>query len=353
MGIAGGRIAAVGERLTEASTDIDAAGLYVLPGFVDVHVHGAGGSPDPATMARFLPSTGVTSFLPTLATSSPEDTLAFVEAVASLSAAPGAEVLGSHLEGPFLSHGRRGAQPREHLRAPDGAEIERLLAAAKGSLRRMTVAPELPGARSAVERLIQNSVRVSLGHSSCSYEQALEAAGWGASSVTHTYNAMTPFHHRQPGLVGAALACDRLVAELIADGVHVHQAAALALIRARGPQGVAVVTDGLPALGLPPGVYDWLGRRIVSDGTVARLEDGTLAGSATPMLQVLRNLVDWGVPLEHAARMVSRGGAILAGAADCKGAITEGFDADLVLMDEKLRLVSTYCRGQLAFSSVP
>jgi N-acetylglucosamine-6-phosphate deacetylase len=350
VGIAGGQIAAVGS-LGRAASDVDASGLHVLPGFVDVHVHGAGGSCGPTDMARFLPGTGVTAFLPTLATSSPEDTLAFLEAVSELRGNAEAEVLGSHLEGPFLSADRCGAQRREHLRAPDPREVERWLEAARGTLRRVTLAPELPGARQVVERLVEAGVQVSLGHSACTYLQAEEAVNWGASSVTHTFNAMAPFHQREPGLAGAALTLPKLVSELIADGVHVHRGACLALIRACSAASVAVVSDGLPALGLAAGRYEWQGRTVISDGAVGRLEDGTLAGSATPMVQALRNLVGWGTELAEAAHMLSAAGAALAGAGSRKGSIAEGFDADLVLLDGELRLAATYCRGELAFSS--
>lgn len=346
VGLAGERIAAVGPRLERATEELDARGLYVLPGLVDVHIHGAGGSEHPAEMARFLPGTGVTAFLPTLAASAPDDTLAFVASVADAEHAEGAEVLGSHLEGPFLAAERRGAQPPEHLRSPDLAEVDRILAAAGGTLQRVTLAPELPGAEAVVARLVQAGVQVSLGHSSCTYAEALQAAAWGATSVTHTYNAMAPFHHREPGLVGAALTCERLMAELIADGVHVHPAAARALIASRGPAGVAVVSDALPPLGLPPGEYDWLGRRIVTDGIVASLAGEAIAGSVTPMLQAVRNLVSWGVPLEHAASMASAVPARLAGAANRKGRIAPGCDADLLLLDAQLELVQTYCRGR-------
>jgi len=399
LGIGGGRIAALGD-VGAVGVEVDATGLYVLPGFVDVHVHGAGASSDPLAMARFLPRTGVTAFLPTLAASSAAETLEFAASVAHVPAEAGAaEVLGSHLEGPYLSPRHCGAQPAEHLRAPDRTEVERMLAAAAGTLRRMTIAPELAGAREVVSRLTEAGVQVSLGHSACSYETAMEAAGWGASSVTHAYNAMAPFRHRSPGLAGAALAGEKLVAELIADGVHVHPAAALALVRARGPNGVAVVSDGLPPLGLPPGEYDWAGRPVVSDGVAAWLApvSGTatvaaasvaalsgpaksvgqappggrpvssilprderaqdngrrLAGSVTSLAQALRNLASWGVPLADAARMLALPGAQLAGAGNRKGAICEGFDADLVLLDHGLRLVATYCRGVLAAGRVP
>ena len=348
VGIGGGRVVALGD-VEEAETEVDASGLHVLPGFVDVHIHGAGGSSDPRTMARFLPNTGVTAFLPTLAASSTEDTLAFASSLALVrSEAGAAEVLGGHLEGPFLSRQHCGAQPAEHLRAPDVAQVERLLAAAGGTLRRMTIAPELAGAHKVISRLVEGGVQVSLGHSACSYEQAVEAVGWGASAVTHTYNAMAPFHHRAPGLAGAAATSERLVAELIADGVHVHPAAAVALVRACGAARVAVVSDGLPALGLAAGEYDWAGRAVHSDGLVAQLADGRLAGSATTLLQALRNLVSWGVPLADTARMLAQTGARLAGVGNRKGAIAPGFDADIVLLDRELRLVATYCRGAAA-----
>ncbi|HLY63894.1 MAG TPA: amidohydrolase family protein, partial [Chloroflexota bacterium] len=246
-------------RIADVLDAADApGGLYILPGLVDAHIHGAGGSQEPARMAQFLPTVGVTAFVPTVATSSREDTLAFVAAVAELKPETGAaEVLGSHLEGPFLSPHHCGAHTRKHLRLPDLAEARDLLAAARGTLRRMTLAPELRGAGELIELLAGAGVLVSLGHSACSYEQALRAAARGATSVTHAYNAMATFHHRAPGLVGAAFTDQRLRSELIADGVHVHSAAALALIRSRGSDGVAIVSDGLPALGMQPGEYTW------------------------------------------------------------------------------------------------
>jgi N-acetylglucosamine-6-phosphate deacetylase len=257
----------------------------------------------------------------------------------------GAEVLGSHLEGPFLAADRCGAQRPECLHAPGMAEVERMLVAASGSLRRMTLAPELAGASMVVRRLVAAGVQVSLGHSSCTLEQALAAVSSGASSVTHTFNAMARFHHREPGLIGAALTCDGLASELIADGVHVHPFAALALIRAA--REVAVVTDGLDCLGLPEGDYSFMGQPVASDGAVARLGDGTLAGSATPLLQAVRNLVSWGVRLEDAARMASAVGARLAGVAERKGALAEGFDGDVIVLNKELGLVATVCRGRV------
>jgi N-acetylglucosamine-6-phosphate deacetylase len=352
VGIAAGRIAGLRKGL-RAEVEVDAAGLHVAPGFVDAHVHGANGSDDTEAMAAFLPSTGVTSFLPTLASAPPGETLAFVERLAGRTPRPGqAEILGGHLEGPWLSPDYAGAHVLECLRPPDVQEARRLLQAASGSLRRVTIAPELPGARAVIELLAEAGLQVSLGHSGCSFEQAMDAATWGASSVTHVYNAMTRFHHRAPGLVGAAMASDRLACELIADGVHVHRAAALALVRARAAQaGVALVSDGLPALGLPAGSHQWHGLLTISDGTVCRFPDGTLAGSASSLLQGVRNLVTWGVPLEQACRMAAASGAHLAGAQDRKGVIAEGYEADLVLLDGSLNVMETYCRGIPAWSA--
>jgi N-acetylglucosamine-6-phosphate deacetylase len=344
VGIAKGRIAALGSNL-KGETEVDARGLRVIPGFVDVHVHGAGGSDEPEQMARFLPSTGVTGFVPTLASSSPEDTYAFVERVAGAMPQPGsAEILGSHLEGPWLNSEWRGAHLFEHVRPPDLDEARRLLEGANSTLRRVTLAPELPGAHAVIELLAKSGVQVSLGHSACSYSEAVAATEKGATSVTHVYNAMLPFHHREPGLAGAALVCDTLLVELIADGVHVHAAAACALVKARSADTVAIVSDGLPPLGLAPGDYNWQGRTVSSDGIVCRLED-KLVGSASSVLRGLRELVSWGVPLASACQMASGTGAVLAAANKRKGLIAEGYDADLVLLDAGLNLVRAYCRG--------
>jgi N-acetylglucosamine-6-phosphate deacetylase len=237
---------------------------------------------------------------------------------------------------------------REHIRPPDVEEARHLISAGNGTLRRVTLAPELPAARTVIELLASSAVQVSLGHTQCSYEVAIHGIEWGANSVTHVYNAMAPFHHRAPGLVGAALADERLLVEVIADGVHVDSAAVLAVVLARGAEHVCVVTDGLPPLGLARGAHEWQGRRIESDGGVCRLPDGTLAGSATSMLDAVRNLASWGVPLEDCARMAAGTGAGLAGVAKRKGQIAVGFDADLVLLDNGLQLVASYCRGEPA-----
>lgn len=350
VGISGGRIAELGRGLRGA-VEIDADGLHVVPGFVDVHVHGAGGSEEPREMAGFLPGMGVTAFVPTLASSAAAETLKFVQEVASLQPDAGkAEVLGSHLEGPWINRERRGAHAVENLRLPDLDEARQLLAASRGTLKRVTLAPEVPAAQALTGVLVKAAVQVSLGHSACSFQQALEAAAWGATSVTHVFNAMNPFHHREPGLAGAALTRDELLCELIADGVHVHPATALALVRARSAAKVAIVSDGLPPLGLPPGEYVWQGQSVMSDGSCCRLGDGALAGSASSMLQGVRNLVSWGVALEDACRMAAGSGAALAGVQSRKGTLAPGFDADVVLLDQDLELVGAYCRGVPASS---
>ncbi len=357
VGIAGGRIAALGRDLA-AHSEQDVRGARLLPGFIDVHVHGAGGFDVGAgteairALAAVLPQMGVTSFLPTLAASSSEQTREFLDTVRQAATAPAvgqAEVLGAHLEGPFVNPAYCGALPAEHIRPPSVREIEDWLAGDASCLRRVTLAPELHGAEPAIRRLVREGVQVSLGHSEASFEQAQDAARWGASSVTHMFNAMRPFHHRQPGLAGAGLAGPTVTCELIADGRHVHPAAAMALIKARGPERVAIVSDGLPAMGLPAGRYDWLGREVTSDGSCVRLMDGTLAGSATSLAGALTNLLSWGCSLHPAATMLSDSGARLAGVSPRKGTLAPGADADILVLDDDLQLVATYCRGRLAY----
>ena len=353
--VSAGRIV---EVTTGMRSDSDHSAEWILPGFIDLHVHGGGGysvhSPDEvAKLSTFLPQTGVTAYLPTLSTSAPDATLTFLRAVKDAqrgSSDAGAEIVGSHLEGPFLSKERKGAQPEAHIRVPDETEVDAWIEASQGTLSRVSLAPEVPNARRIIALLAAHGVGVSIGHSNATYEEACEAVEWGAVSTTHTYNAMSPLDHRRPGVVGLALTHPRVTAELISDGVHVHPIAALLLIRAKGPERVAVVTDGVPPMALPPGTHKWRDREVMSDGVAVRDKAGNLTGSATGMDGALRNLVNWGVSVQAAAQMLSTTPARLARVDNRKGHIATGYDADLVLLDDQLRPLSTFCRGNLTWS---
>jgi N-acetylglucosamine-6-phosphate deacetylase len=329
-----GLVAHLGDAPADA---LDVTGCVVVPGLVDLHVHASGGAPvqgdrgDLAAVASDLARRGTTSFLATaFAAPLPELT--------ALVAAPrptqGARCLGVHLEGPWVSPAAAGAQPPSALRPPSVEEALALVDA--GGVRVVTVAPELPGALDLVAALAARGVHVSLGHSTASYAEALRALDAGARGVTHCFNAMSQLTGREPGLVGAALSDPRTVVEVIADGVHVHPASVLALVAARGPGSVALVSDCVDGCA-PDGV---LGR----DGDVLRLPDGTLAGSALSLADAVRRCVSWGIPLEDAVAMASTTPASVLGV---DASLRPGGPADLVVLDADLRVRHVVVAGEL------
>jgi N-acetylglucosamine-6-phosphate deacetylase len=355
--IRGERIAAVElpRARGEAAEVVDVAGRWVLPGFVDVHVHGGGGAQfntasadDVRRVARFHAEHGTTSLLATTVAAPVDDLLAALRAIGDAAASPagdGAEVLGAHLEGPFLSPRWPGAMDAAHFIAPDMAVADRLLAG--GDVRMLSLAPELPGALDLARAAAAAGVVVSMGHTGATYAEASAAVAAGARAATHVYNAMRPLHHREPGVLGAALELDGVTCEVICDGVHVDPAAVRLLVRSKGPARIALVTDAIEATGLPDGDY-LLGTRPISvAGGRARLPGSdTIAGSTLTMDRALRNVVQrCGVDVEDAARMASTTPAELLGIADRKGVLAPGRDADVAILDSDLALSGVLVRG--------
>lgn len=327
-------------------------GHWLLPGFVDAHVHGAFGEDVMAAdsdglrrLARRLVTTGVTAFAPTLWTATPADTIAALRAVAAVlgDVAGGATVLSAHVEGPYLSARRCGAQPPASIRASEPAELEDL--AGTGALGRMTVAPEASGNDTLVTALVQAGVEVSLGHSDADADASLRAVDQGARGVTHLFNAMPPLHHRAPGLVGVALTDDRLLVEIIPDGVHVHPVALRAAWAALGPERLALVTDALPVTGLEDPTTGMPAGAELRDGAVW-LDRDTLAGSCLTLDAGLRTFADaTGADPSVLWPTVSRTPAGLAGVAGDRGDLVPGLVADAVLLDDRLEVVATVARG--------
>ena len=359
-----GRIEAVGVGLTPpvGARTFDLTGRTLAPGFIDIHVHGGGGfsliTEDPdeiRSYARWVVSRGVTGFLVTLVGAPLPHMQRWLAAAAAVGedVDGGARSLGVHLEGPFVNPARRGALPVEGLRPPDMAEFLALAEAAQGRLKVITLAPELPGAADIVAAARQRGVVVSMGHTDATYEQALKAIEWGVRQATHCFNGMRPFHHRDPGCLGAILSSPRISAELIADGVHVHPGAMALLLAAKGPQGTILVTDGIAAAGLGDGTYSLAGEAIQVQGGVASLPDGTLAGSAATMDQAVRNIVSASggglAPLGEAVRMASTNPAAALGLGQRLGRIAPGFAADLVALDDRLEVAMTFVGGQPAY----
>jgi N-acetylglucosamine-6-phosphate deacetylase len=345
-----GRIAALqGEPVDEATVRADAATPVLLPGFVDLHVHGGGGADTmdagaaAATLARQHVQHGSTSLLATTMTAPLSDIEAALRALAPLVATRPcgqARLLGVHLEGPYISPERLGAQPA-FARAPSFDEIAALNHIAP--IRLVTLAPEVSGMLALIPRLVGLGMRVQIGHTAASYEQAAEALQQGASSFTHLFNAMSPLHQRAPGVVGAAFAhAER--AEIIPDLLHVQPGAIRAALRAI--PGLYAVTDATAAAGMPDGDYR-LGRQTVTKclGGV-RLADGTLAGSTLTMDQALRNLVGIGLPLADASRRCSTHAARYLGLAD-RGVLEVGAWADVVVLDAaSLQLQQVFVEGE-------
>jgi N-acetylglucosamine-6-phosphate deacetylase len=342
------------EHFRQGRTVVDLHGDTLLPGFIDVHVHGAvgheamdGSVPGLLAMSSFYASRGVTSFLPTTWTASRRSTLAALGAIGEARSVPhdGARILGAHMEGPYLSSARCGAQDPHEIRAVDRDEAEAFLDT--GAVRLITVAPEATGADDLLDECVRRGVTVSVGHTDATYEQVAAAFRRGARHMTHAYNAMSPLRHRAPGAVGAALALSGFQAEVIADEVHVHPAAMQALLRARGLDEVVLVTDAIRPTGTTTTTGLLQGRPVsVRDGAV-RYDDGRLVGSVLTMDRALRTIRRVsGLPLEALWPLVSRNPAASAGVADHKGRLDVGFDADLVVLDEECRVVRTIVEGR-------
>lgn len=355
--IAGERIAAItpgaGER---AAAQLDASGCRVLPGLIDVHVHGALGhdtmDADPAAlgaMARFFAAHGVTGFLATTMTAGRAATRDAVAAAAAYAHTPaaGARLLGVHLEGPFISPRFPGAQLADAIRPPDVAEFNAL--AETGPVRMITLAPEQPGADALIAAARQRGVVVVTGHTAATYDECEAAVRQGVSQATHTYNAMTGLHHRQPGTLGSVLTNDAVYAQLIADNIHVHPAAMQVLARCKGVERTVLITDAMRAAGLPPGRYDLGGQAVTVQNRECRLADGTLAGSVLTLEVGLANfLAATGMSLAQGWPAASRTPAASLGLPDL-GQMAVGGLADLVILDMALHVVATVVAGRVVY----
>ncbi len=355
----GGRVVAIGRDIeAPGARVVDARGLTVGPGLIDVHVHGGGGhsffTQDRSRIeayAAWAPRNGVTAFLVSTLGNGPDETEAILSALApAVGSTDGAEVLGFHLEGPFINPVRHGAFPPGMLRMPSQEEWERFAAAARGTIRQVTLAPELPDALPLIRAIERSASIPAMGHTDATAAECAAGFEAGIRHVTHLFNAMRPIHQREGGPIVAALLEDRATCELICDGAHVDPAPLRMAYRVLGPSRTVVVTDNLHLAGMEAASGRFAGEEVTVTGAKAAKADGTIVGSVATMDTHFRNTLEFlGVDVTTAFRLCSTNPAGVAGASGRKGQIEPGFDADMVLLDSELRVRLTVCRGEVAF----
>lgn len=345
-----------GFKVIEVSSSFKA-----IPGLIDIHIHGVNGADvmDATaealeTMSAALPKEGTTSFLATTMTQSQaaiEHALInsgnYIEKQQSSGKA---EILGIHLEGPYVNKAKAGAQPVEFIVDSSIEQFKKWNNLAKQSIKIVTLAPEQPGGMEMVKYLNENGIIASIGHSDATYEEVTQAIEAGAKHVTHLFNQMRGLHHREPGVVGAALLRDELTAEIIADGVHVRPEMVKLAFQQKGKKELILITDAMRAKCLKNGVYDLGGQAVTVEDGKAVLHDGTLAGSILKLGHAMKNMMDFTrCTLEDTIQMASVNPAKQLNVFDRKGTITIGKDADIVILDEQLEVAMTFCRGELAY----
>jgi N-acetylglucosamine-6-phosphate deacetylase len=360
--IRGGRIEAVGlvsdVRTPDNAIRFGASNMTLVPGFIEPHIHGCAGvdvmdaTPESmSTICRALARHGTTAFLPTTVSAPVEALSSAIERIADLIRTPsaGAQPLGIHMEGPFLNVEKRGTHQPSHVRLPDGMLLSNWITRSKGTIRLLTIAPELEGAAKVSTQGREFGVVVAMGHSNASFAQASAAADAGTRYAVHTFNAMRQFSHRDPGIVGAVLTDERIFAEIIADGIHVAPETVRLFAKAKGPARILLATDGTSATGMPDGAYALGSRQVQVRGGICRDEEGRLAGSTLTQDRALRNLLDWtrmsladallGLTVNPATALSLEG----------RGRIAPGAFADLTLLDQNLQVSRTYVAGAVVF----
>lgn len=339
-----------------AADAIDLQGAYVIPGLIDVHTHGNSGydfsdgsDEGVLTMSRYMASCGITSYAPTTLTLPYEQIAKALAAARKLinSSPKGVAVIrGVHMEGPYFSLKRKGAQNADYLKLPDYEGFSRLNEASGNLIRIVDVAPELEGAEDFIRKASRDCT-VSIAHTDTGYEDAARAVAAGATHITHLYNGMNPLHHREPGPIAAGAENESVSAELIGDGMHIHPAAVRFAFRVFGASRMVLISDSLRCCGMPDGDYDIGGQVAHLSGGVARLDGGTLAGSATNLFDCMRRVISFGIPREDAIRAATWNPARQLGCLEQVGSIEDGKLADFVICDEDLNRKAVYLAGEL------
>ena len=330
-----------GKFLSLVKTDlqgIDLKGNKVYPGLIDIHTHGCTGFDAMdctlEEMSDYHAKHGVTTWYPTTMTASFEALKAVSDI--EISKIKGANIPGFHFEGPYIAEKYKGAQNPEYIRNPDYSEFKKFK-----NVKLVTIAPELDGS----DEFIKNcECVVCIGHTEANYDAAIKAIDCGAKCLTHTFNAMPPIHHREPAVIGAAVE-KNIYAQVSCDGLHIHPAAIFMLYKMFGVEKMIIISDSMRATGLSDGEYDLGGLNVTVNGSEARLSDGTLAGSVTTLLDGVRNVISYGIPEEDAFRMATQTPAELLGIN--KGKIAAGYDADFIVLDNKLSLLHTVIGGEI------
>ena len=345
---------------------LDFGDHYIVPGFIDIHVHGGHGisfgfgdlKKDLLAYSQWIAESGVCGFVMSITGPDADTILAIIqeytEILENTSDWPGALPLGLHLEGPYLNPHRHGAFNPQWIHPPHLEELHAYLQAGRGWIKHISMAPELENALQAAEVIAQAGAVVSLGHSDTDFETASAALAGPFTHITHTFNAQSPLHHRAPGVVGAALASEQATAELIGDPHHVHPGAMRILYRCLGSERVVLISDAMPGAGLPDGKYELVGQKVTVRDGKATLPDGTLGGSLVTMADSLRVMTrQAGVPLEHAVPMTSANPARVIREEDRMGSLTAGKLANLVILDAQLEVAATFVKGKKIYERGP
>ncbi len=342
----------------ESNEIIDGKGQFLTPGFIDIHNHGNSGydvmdNTEEALdkMAEFHMKNGVTSFLGTIITSSYENMIKACENMVQYKNKKNkSQLLGIHLEGPFFSMEKKGAQPAKYIKEPSLDDIKKIIEVSKGKLKMVSLAPEKKGALNVISYLKSKGIIVAMAHSNGTFEETKMAINHGATVATHLYNGMRSFTHREPGIIGAALTDDRVYCELIYDRIHLHDATVNMALKMKGIDKIILISDAMRAAGLEDGNYELGGQKVIVKNGAARLENGSLAGSTLNLRDAVYNMVHiLNIPIHNAIRMASLIPAKAIGLDKYKGSIEIGKDADLLLMDKDINITASIIGGNIVW----